>query len=867
MKFQNLKIVFKQDIRDYKKRLFIIIALCLVPSLFSGVNLIACGSVYDNTDRIPIAVVNNDKDATFNDKTVNIGNSIVKNLKKNKKLKWIFVTEKEADFGLRNGTYYASFVIPKDFSKSFTSITTSKFKKPKIIYKVNNKLTAFGSKVASSAKTSLVEEIDSSFVSEVSKTAFNYLNSIGYNLSSKNIIDMKNAVITLDNHMDDMTSALDTSKNSANTYTQLFNNVQSILPSVEESLNTIENGKTSTIDALKDVKSNINDSNNNMGTTLDYIDQQNDRVSQLLTDIDNNKTSQSEKQNSISQIEDSIDSINTSLDDMINYLSEYKKIDYDSNVNSAISSLKKLQTTLKNAKSDLQDLRNNLQGAINSGETINNTITKQITSLKTTLTNVNSSIANGITNLQAIDKIYPTSVIETLITELKALSQTNTDLMDKLTSIGEISDNTLSSLKELYATTNEMISKINTANSKVDNTLTYFENLQAQNGTYKSRISAIIVSLQNMKANNIKAKDTLATLQDQADSAKDLNRDLIKDIRDNSDSLKSELTTIRNQYKNEVKADMNTMIDNAIAILQDSYKQIDPTIEQANNLLSLLKNGSNLIANTSDDLKNTLLEFKDDIHQLSTELKKVNDSDIENIVAILQSNPKTMSDFIANPFELETESINEVPDYISNMAPLYTVLAIWMGAYILTAVIKTKVEENELTENLSIREKHFGRLIYFTMLSLIQTLIISLVNIIILNIHIANPFLFVIYSIMISLIFSLIIYTLVSLFGNLGKVICIFYMIMQLISSGGSYPIQLYPQILQILHPFLPFTYAVNGLREAVASPLAINVLIDVLQLFMFGIVFFLLGYLSINTIYHRVHKFNDKFSDSGIGL
>jgi len=867
MKFQNLKIVFKQDIKIYKKRLFIIIALCIVPSLFSGVNLIACGSVYDNTDKIPIAVVNKDKGATFNDKTLNIGNSIVKNLKKNKKLKWIFVTEKEADFGLRNGTYYASFVIPKDFSKSFTSITTSKFKKPKIIYKVNNKSTAFGSKVASSAKTSLVEEIDSSFVSEVSKTAFNYLNSIGYNLSSKNIIDMKNAVITLDNHMDDMTSALDTSKNSANTYTELFSNVQSILPAVEESLNTIENGKASTIDALKDVKSNINDSNNNMGTTLDYISQQNDRVSQLLTDMDNNKTTQSEKQNSISQMEGSIDSMNTSLDDMINYLTEYKNMDYDSNISSAISSLKELQNTLKNAKSDLLDLKSKLQDAINTGDTINNMITKQITDLKTTLTNVNSSITTGIANLTAIDKIYKTGVIESLITQLKALSQTNTDLMNKLTSIGEISNNAVSDLEDLYSATDKMISKINTASAKIGDVLTYFQNLQSQNSTYKSRISTIIASLQNMKASNNKIKKNLTTLQDQADSAKDLNRNLINDVKDNSDSLKSELDAIRDQYKKEVKADLNTMTDHAIAILQDSYKQIDPTIEQANNLLSLLKNGSSLIANTSDDLKNTLLEFKDDIHKLSTQLKKVNDSDIENIVAILQSNPKTMSNFIANPFELETESINEVPDYISNMAPLYTVLAIWMGAYVLTAVIKTKVEETELTENLTIREKHMGRLLYFTMLSLIQTLIISLVNMIILNIYIADPFLFVIYSIMISLVFSIIIYTLVSLFGNLGKVICIFYMIMQLISSGGSYPIQLYPQVLQILHPLLPFTYAINGLREAVASPLAINVLIDVLQLSMFGIVFFLLGYLSINTIYHRVHKFNDKFSDSGIGL
>ena len=62
----------------------------------------------------------------------------------------------------------------------------------------------------------------------------------------------------------------------------------------------------------------------------------------------------------------------------------------------------------------------------------------------------------------------------------------------------------------------------------------------------------------------------------------------------------------------------------------------------------------------------------------------------------------------------------------------------------------------------------------------------------------------------------LIVYTLVSVFGNIGKAMAIVLLVLQVAASGGTFPIQVTPPFFQAINPFLPFTYAISMEREAV---------------------------------------------------
>ena len=85
----------------------VLIAIIILPSLYALLNIQACWDPYGNTGNVEFAIANLDKGATFEDQKINVGNELVKDLKKNDKFDWKFVTEKELRDGVYNGDYYA----------------------------------------------------------------------------------------------------------------------------------------------------------------------------------------------------------------------------------------------------------------------------------------------------------------------------------------------------------------------------------------------------------------------------------------------------------------------------------------------------------------------------------------------------------------------------------------------------------------------------------------------------------------------------------------------------------------------------------------------------------------------------------------
>jgi len=69
---------------------------------------------------------------------------------------------------------------------------------------------------------------------------------------------------------------------------------------------------------------------------------------------------------------------------------------------------------------------------------------------------------------------------------------------------------------------------------------------------------------------------------------------------------------------------------------------------------------------------------------------------------------------------------------------------------------------------------------------------------------VAHKFMFVLFGFIISTTFVVIVYTLVSVFGNSGKVVAIILLVMQLGASGGTFPIQMTPEFFQKVHAFMP---------------------------------------------------------------
>ncbi|MDD3224815.1 MAG: YhgE/Pip domain-containing protein [Clostridium sp.] len=715
----NVLNIFKMDIKKIIKNpiTFIIIGgICILPSLYAWVNIKACWDPYANTGTIPVAVVNNDKSVSFKGKNINIGSNIVKKLKKNKSIGWHFVTSKEADLGIVDGTYYAVIQIPDDFSSDFLSVLSNKPKKPNIIYKVDTKVNPVAGKITDVAKDTLTDEITSNFISTVNETIFSSLNTFG-NDADKNksdLINLKNSIIKINNNMDYITSALQSINGNSNNLSAFLTQIKATMPTVNSGL------------------------------------------SQLLVSNENNAS------------------------------------------------------IIKSTQSTLNDSLNNIQLNLNNAQA---TVYR--------IQGLNSTLSNSAANANSSQIYYTTAQLNM---NLDALSNSINALTNYLTTINNTNPN--------------------------------------------KNVADMIISLKSIQNSITDEKSNVTSLSQKFSSTNDLNKNILNSINNDTSNINTTLINATTEYNSKTKNSMNTISNNYISATNDAsalIKNAQDLNNQIDNLIGTSIDGSTLASKTSGDLNTRLLQFKDTIKNLGDKFEMVDNNDLAQIISILQSNPKFMGDFISNPFNIVDQSIYQIPNYGSAMSPVYTVLAIWVGDIILAALLKTDITYFKGAEKFHILERHFGKMLTFIFLNLIQSFIVIVGDKVILHVYSVNTPLLIIFALASGITFTIIVFTLTSLLGNIGKALSIIFLIVQIAGSGATYPIQVDPLFFRIFQPLFPFTYAVGGFREAIAGPLISSVVLDFTMLFIISLVFTLLGIFLKTPLHKPMHKFSEKFKEAGI--
>ena len=119
-----MKTAFRIFIRDLKRlsrnraAALVMVGVCLLPSLYAWFNIAANMDPYGNTAGIKVAIANSDQGASSDMISLNAGDTIVKNLKENKQLGWVFVDEKQAKQGVRSGKYLSLIHISEPTRRS-----------------------------------------------------------------------------------------------------------------------------------------------------------------------------------------------------------------------------------------------------------------------------------------------------------------------------------------------------------------------------------------------------------------------------------------------------------------------------------------------------------------------------------------------------------------------------------------------------------------------------------------------------------------------------------------------------------------------------------------------------------------------------
>ena len=286
-----------------------------------------------------------------------------------------------------------------------------------------------------------------------------------------------------------------------------------------------------------------------------------------------------------------------------------------------------------------------------------------------------------------------------------------------------------------------------------------------------------------------------------------------KRVNYNSIDFKKKLNTEVAPLIKRVLTSADTKIRNVSSVISRAQAQI-PTI---NAKISEAEVKIQTVQGKLLKLQGEMPEIKEKVQKLTGIVNKADgEIDTNALFNLLKVDYKQQAEFFANPVQLKENQLYHIKNYGSAMTPFYTVLSIWVGALLMSSLLTTKVEDEE--NKYKPYQKYFGRGLLFMIISLLQTLIITLGDMYLLGTQANSPYRFVIYALLISLLFSAIIYTTVCLLGNVGKAVCIILLVLQIGSSGGTFPIQMTSRFFQILYPKVPFTYSISLLREAVGG-------------------------------------------------
>lgn len=495
--------------------------------------------------------------------------------------------------------------------------------------------------------------------------------------------------------------------------------------------------------------------------------------------------------------------------------------------------------------------------------------------------NLQSQLRNGARTARTMGDLTESAIplLESaqriIDTPRPSLSDTTRDGITDISASSDALDGALSATRESYAIVGDRIDALyETANisretrSETLNTLA--DNVQLNINAYeglKDTVNTRIRPLAPAEA------ATLTGQLDEAIAAQESVRDRLRAASDSDSPERPDFSSL-DRASSAIEDVRNSGIRDQVSQLAQTLRGIGDTIELPGGDIQLNTDSLAGASAALDDVGATLDQNADRLDDLLDRINTASRTgDLSEIAAIVGDDPEAFAQALAAPVEVERQAIYPVASFGVGMAPLYTTLALWVGALLAAVALRTDVaakltkhrpnrfdeevdleneteddtaeipsEAPEEPEEIGPFAKYFGRYGTFALVGLAQSTLLTLGLIFFVKLEPAHPFLLVLAGWVSSCIFMLLVYALTVALSNAGKALAVFLLVIQISSAGGSYPLQLLPHWFQSVSPWLPATYSIRAFRSALAGSYGADYWIALATLLLFIIPALILG-------------------------
>ncbi len=464
--------------------------------------------------------------------------------------------------------------------------------------------------------------------------------------------------------------------------------------------------------------------------------------------------------------------LSSDMDTYINILSSFKGI-MDS-AQSIISTTKimlpSLDTVLDSSKTSLSSMQTMVNSSTNTVNTVSDMMLSSLDMIDGTLTMISNVVNSDLSSAQAVSTIV-------------------------LNGIGAV-NNMIPYAKEIF---NSSVAGIEAKGDEKIN----------------SQINAIRGQFDLVKsdADHVGSSSAVAVAN---------SNDLIDKIQAELEHCSNDIAVLKDTYSSSVKPQLSSTVTNAQAALNTTVNALSSFNLNLGSTDNVLTSYSDTLADGNTNLDTTLelaQELSDYIKTLTENMSELSDNENYNkLIEVMDSNPELLGEFASSPVSLDTVRIYPIENYGSAMAPFYTVLALWVGALILVAIIHVKVHPIPGVSGICPRHAYFGRYMLFFLVGQLQTLITVLGDLHFIGIQCEHPVMFWFAGAMCSFVFTLFIYSLTVALGNIGEALAVVVMVVQVAGAGCTFPIETLPKVFHSLYNYLPFQFGMNAMKEAIAG-------------------------------------------------
>ena len=849
--------MFKEWKAIFKKPTFIIvmIGISLIPALYNIIFLSSMWDPYGQLSELPVAVVNNDKEATYNGNTMAIGKDMVSNLKENKSLDFHFVNEEEGKKGLENGDYYMVVTLPSDLSEKAASILTDHPEQMNIDYQTSSGHSFIASKMSDSAMTQLKQNVSASVTETYTKALFQKMGdlksgltkaadgseqlangagqlAVGSQTLSSNLNTLANSSLTFSDGSEQFTRGLTTYVTGVKQLNSGLGTFNDGLQNYTSAVSQVDTGLNQLSSKTPELVAGVNQLNTGMKSYAGGVSQLNSGLSQFSVGVNaytsgvdklsvgtNQLSSQSDTlRDGITQLNKGIKEISTQL----NTSSQQKE-----DITQLASSLDELNKALQSVTvSDNTDLKN----------TISNDLTNITTLAQTIVTNSQAEQEKSLTNLQATATYQ--SLTETQKKELtEAVSNNSNSTIESakaiLTTAGDLKENLgsinqpVSNLSTLQTKANQLLPIASSSLTSMSSGFTQLQNAvdnqlvpgsqSIENGVnaYTKGLDTISLGVNQLSEKNT----TLTTSLDQLVSGS-------TKLTENSSKLTTGLDTLAGKTPELVTGieklssgsnQLNSKSPELIAGLDKIQLGSSQLTDKSSQLLSAssqLGNGAAKIADGAGKLAEggaTLTAGIESLQVGTTDLGQGLRSASNQLKSA--STESNNAEILSEPLSLSKKDNDQVPVNGIAMAPYMISVALFVAA-LSTNMIFAKLPSGRHPET---------RWAWFKSRFEINGVIAVLAAVLVYGgVHLigltANHEMRTLFLIIIaSLTFMSMVTALTTWNSRLGAFFSLILLLLQLASSAGTYPLALTNDFFKAVNPWLPMSYSVSGLRQTIS--------------------------------------------------